>query len=127
MLTLPRDLDEQDLRSLESFQLDAIDVGAIDGVLTVRRQIELRRIFALTRKPLWARVKADISVLELQAVRDTNVIIVAAEKADDIEKLRKTIDALPPRARRRDGEDRPTPFVPRTVGIDDEDDGEDDD
>lgn len=127
VLTLPRDIDEQDLRSLESFQLDAIDVGSIDGGLTVRRQIELRRIFSLTRKPLWARVKADISILELQALRDTNITMVAAEKADEIEKLRATIDALPPRARRRDGEDRPTPFVPRTVGIDEEDHGEDED
>ena len=126
VLTLPRDFDEQDLRALESFQLDAIDVGAIDGGLTVRRQIELRRIYALTRKPLWARVKADISVLELQALRDTNIIVVAVDKADEIETLRKTIDALPPRARRRDGEDRPTPLVPRAIAAEEEDDEDDD-
>jgi hypothetical protein len=125
VMTLPRDLDEADTRALEAFQLDAVDVGTIDGGLTVRRQIELRRMFAHTRKPLWAKVRGEISGLELQALRDTNIVVVAAEKADDIERLRKAIDALPPRARRRDGEDRPTPLVPRTTAT--EDDDEDDD
>jgi hypothetical protein len=127
VLTLPRDIDEQDMRALESFQLEAIDVGTIDGGLTVRRQIEFRRIFALTRKPLWARVKGDLSVLELQALRDTNIIVVAAEKAEDVEKLRTTIDALPPRVRRRDADERPTPLVPRTVSVEDDDDEDEDD
>jgi len=124
VLNLPKDLDEADVRTLEGFQLDAIDVGAIDGALTVRRQMELRRTFAMTRKPLWARVKGDISGRELQALRDTNVVVVAADRAEDIERLRKTIDGLPPRARRRDGEDRPTALVPRTVAVEEEDEEE---
>jgi hypothetical protein len=124
VLSLPRDLDEGEVRALEAFQLDAVDVGAIEGGLTVRRQIELRRVFAQTRKPLWAKVRSDISVLELQALRDTNIVVVAADKADDIERLRKTIDGLPPRTRRRDAEDRPTPLVPRAAAV--EDDDEDD-
>ena len=124
VLTLPKDLEANDVRTLEAFQLDAIDVGAIEGSLTVRRQMELRRIFAMTRKPLWARVRGDISTPELQALRDTNVVVVAADRADDIERLRKTIDALPPRMRRRD-DDRPTPLVPRpTAGDGDEEDDE---
>jgi len=127
VLTLPRDLDENDTRTLEAFQLDAIDVGPIDRALTVRRQIELRRIYAMTRKPLWARVKGDISSAELQALRDTNVVVVAADKPDDVEKLRKTIDGLPPRSRRRDGEDRPTPLVPRAAPAEEDDDEHDHD
>jgi hypothetical protein len=127
VLSLPRDLDEHDMRALEAFQLDAIDVGTIESGLTVRKQIELRRIFALTRKPLWARVKGDIPVLELQALRDTNIVVVAVEKTADVAPLRATIDSLPPRARRRDGEDRPTPFVPRAVAADDAGDDDDDD
>ena len=125
VLVLPRDLDEGDVRALEAFQLDAVDVGTVDGGLTVRRQIELRRVFAQTRKPLWAKVRGDISALELQALRDTNVVVVAADKAEDVERLRDTIDALPPRARRRDSDDRPTPLVPRATAA--EDDDEDDD
>ena len=43
------------------FRLDAIDIGAIAAPLTVRRQIDLQRLFALTRKPLMSRVDAGIS------------------------------------------------------------------
>lgn len=126
VLTLPKDLEDNDVRTLESFQLDAIDIGAIDGALTVRRQIELRRVYGMTRKPLLARVKGDVSVAELQALRDTNIVVVCAEKADDIERLRKAIDALPPRARRKDRDDRPTPLVPRAAAVDDDDDDDHD-
>jgi hypothetical protein len=114
VMTLPKDVSETDLRAIEAFQLDAIDIGEIKATVTVRRQIELRRIFGLTRKPLIAAAPGDISVAALQALRDTNVIAVTAEGADNIERLRKTIDALPPRVRRRD-EERPTPLVPRTT------------
>lgn len=127
VMTLPRDLDEQELRALESFQLDAVDVGTIESGLTVRRQIELRRMFALMRKPLWSKVKGDISLLELQALRDTNVLVVAVEKADDAEKVRAAIDALPPRARRKDSDDRPTPLVPRATLVEEADDHDHDD
>lgn len=126
VMTLPKDLDENDLRALEAFQLDAIDIGAIDGALTVRRQIELRRISGMARKPLMARVRGDIAPAELQALRDTNIAVVAAEKADDVERLRKTIDALPPRSRRKDRDDRPTPLVPRTAAAASDEDDDDD-
>jgi hypothetical protein len=127
IMSIPKDFDEHDLRALEAFQLDAIDVGVIDGTLTVRRQIELRRVFGMTRKPLMARLKGDISSAELQALRDTGVVVVASDRADDVERLRKTIDGLPPRARRRD-DDRPAPFVPQAAsGGDDDDDHDHDD
>lgn len=128
ILTLPRDLEESEVRTLEAFQLDAIDIGAVEGALTVRRQIDLRRTYAMTRKPLMAHVKGDIPLRELQALRDTNVVIVAVERADDVERLRKTIDSLPPRTRRRDSDDRPTPLVPRpTAGDGDVEDDDDHD
>ncbi len=125
VISLPADLTDNEVRTLESFQLDAIDVGTIERPLTVRRQIDLRRIFGMTRKPLMTRVDAAISSVELQALRDTNVVVVAVEGAENIERLRKTIDALPPRARRKD-EDRPTPLVPRATAADDEDEDEHD-
>lgn len=112
VLALPSDISELELRTIESFQLDAIYVGAIDAALTVRKQIDLRRIFGLTRKPLIATVPASIEGPQLQALRDTNVIAVLASSPDDVAKLRATIDALPPRTRRKDDE-RPTPLVPQ--------------
>ena len=63
------------------------------------------------RAPLMASVPAGISSAELQALRDTNVTAVAVEGGDGVEKLRKLIDALPPRTRRRDA-DRPFAVVP---------------
>lgn len=116
VMALPADISDTDLRTLEAFQLDAIDVGAIDGAMTVRRQIALRRIFATTRKPLLATVGTSISATELQALRDTNVVVVAVAGAENVARLRGLIDALPPRHRRKDGDDRPTPLVPRAVG-----------
>ena len=62
VLTLPHDFEESEIRTLEAFQLDAIDIGSIEGVLTVRRQIDLRRTYAMTHKPLLAHVKGDISM-----------------------------------------------------------------
>ena len=124
VIALPDDLTDNDLRTLEAFQLDAVDVGSIDGPMTVRRQIGLRRVHATTRKPLMATVTAAIGATELQALRDTNVIVVAIEGAVNVERLRKLIDGLPVRARRKDGDDRPTPLVPRTVGAEEHDHGD---
>jgi hypothetical protein len=123
VLTLPDNLSDNEIRTLESFQLDAIDIGVLSGPLTVRRQIELRRIFALTRKPLMASVDGAISVTELQALRDTNVLVVVADGADNVEKLRKTIESLPPRSRRKD-DDRPTPLVPHNAMAEEEESDE---
>jgi hypothetical protein len=124
VLTLPDNLSDNEIRTLESFQLDAIDVGALSTPLTVRRQIDLRRIFAMARKPLMASVDGAISVTELQALRDTNVLVVVADGADNVEKLRKTIEALPPRSRRKD-DDRPTPLVPHNAMAEEESDEHD--
>lgn len=126
VLALPADIGELELRTIESFQLDAIYAGAVDAALTVRKQIELRRIFGLTRKPLMASVPASIEGPQLQALRDTNVIAVLAASSEDVAKLRATIDALPPRARRKD-EDRPTPLVPRASAGEEEHDHDHDD
>ncbi len=111
VIAVPPELTDAEVRALEGFSLDALHVGAISGNLTVRRQIDLQRFFALTRKPLMATVPDRISATELQALRDTNVAAVAVEGADAVEKLRKLIDALPPRTRRRDSE-RPLAVVP---------------
>lgn len=126
VLALPADIAELELRTIESFQLDAISIGAVDAALTVRKQIDLRRIFGLTRKPLMAAVPASIEGPQLQALRDTNVIAVMASTPEDVARLRATIDALPPRMRRNDDE-RPTPLVPRSSGGEEEHDHDHDD
>jgi len=123
---LPHDLSDSELRTLESFGLDALDIGQVSGALTARRLIDLRRIYAMTRKPLMARVEGNISGPMLQALRDANVVIVAAERPDDVERLRKAIDALPPRSRGK-AEDRPTPLVPHATAAGEDHEHDDDD
>jgi hypothetical protein len=125
VISLPNDASENELRAIEGFSLDALYVGEIKGAMTVRKQMELRRIFGLARKPLMAAVPSDITQAELQALRDTNVMVVAADSADGVDKLRTLIDALPPRTRRREEADRPIAMVPRAAPGADE--GEDDD
>jgi predicted Fe-Mo cluster-binding NifX family protein len=125
VLALPNDLTDVQLRTLETFHLDAIYVGKIDGALSVRRQIDLQRVFALTRKPLIASIAGGVSAAELQALRDANIAVVLAEGADNVAKLRTTIDALPPRTKRRDDAERPAPLVPRG-GVGHEHDDDDD-
>lgn len=126
VISLPGDVSDNELRAIEGFGLDALYVGEIKGAMTVRRQMDLRRIFALARKPLMASVPADIAAAELQALRDTNVVVVTADSADGVEKLRGTIDALPARTRRREESERPIAMVPRSAAGDGEDEGEDD-
>ncbi|MDP9237865.1 MAG: hypothetical protein M3P30_10820 [Chloroflexota bacterium] len=126
VMAAPADLSDTEWRTLEAFQLDAIDIGAIDGAMTVRRQIDLRRILGMARKPLMATVSGDISVAALQTLRDTNIVVVIAADGAAVEKLRKTIDALPPRSRRKDLDDRPLPLVPQSASVGDGDEPEHD-
>ncbi len=125
VLRLPAGLTDVEVRAVEGFRLDALYIGVLDGVLTVRRQIDLQRLFALTRKPLIASVRPSVSPAELQALRDSNVAVVVLEGADAIERLRKAIDALPPRSRRKEDEHR-TPFVPHTAAVGSGEEDEDD-
>jgi len=128
VMRLPTDLTDVEVRALEGFRLDAIDVGPVSGPLTVRRQIDLQRLFALTRKPLMATLAGSTGAKELQALRDANVAVIVAADANAVEPLRKLIDALPPRARRKDENERVMAFVPRTAsGAGEEDDEHDDD
>ena len=126
VMRLPGDLSETETRALDNFQLDAVDIGAIEGALSVRRQIELQRIGAMTRKPLLARVPAGISAAELRALRDAGVAVAVTDAAG-VAQLRATIDALPPRSQRRDDRERPLAMVPRAApGADHEHEHDDD-
>ena len=44
VMSVPSDLSDAEIRTLEGFQLDAIHVGVMKARLTVRRQIDLRRL-----------------------------------------------------------------------------------
>lgn len=116
VLLVPEDLNDMLLRAMDALPLDAVLLSDGTGTLTIRRQLELRRLHGLTQKPLLVTVPADISGRELEALRDIGVVgvVITTAEADGLDRLkalRAAIDALPPRRRRR--EEAPVPLIPR--------------
>jgi hypothetical protein len=108
VLVLVGDPSDTLLRAMADFSLDALWLADWRGPLTVRSQLELRRIYLLARTPLLVPVHADISAGDLECLRDTGVVGVAVDGHehgawDRLPALRKAIDGLPPpRTRRRE-------------------------
>jgi len=120
VLSLEGDLPDVYLRTLEALPLDAILLPQWKGPLTVRQQMELYRISGLARKPLILPVWPQITSAELQMLREAAVVAVAAEvegktASDTLASLRKLIDELPPRRRRR--EEHGEAILPRVAEI----------
>jgi hypothetical protein len=118
VLSLESELPDIYLRTLEALPLDAIFLRHWKGPLTVRQQMELQRVSGLARKPLILPVSPQVTGGELQVLREVAVIAVAVEgdsKAalDALASLRKVIDELPPRRRRR--EERGEAILPRVA------------
>jgi hypothetical protein len=120
VLLSPDDIEDMLLRTVESLSVDAILIAGGPGSLTVRRQLELRRIHGLTQKPLLMVVPVSISTQELTALREigvVGVVVDAAQKGamDKLGDLKTAISELPPRRRRR--EDSPMPLLPRAAAV----------
>lgn len=98
------DLDASDtfLRTIDTLPVEALLAPSLEGALTVRRTLDLRRIAAFARKALVLPVPAAIDAAALEALRDTGVIAVVVDGASEVKVLRATIDALPPRRRARE-------------------------
>ncbi len=129
VLSLAEGEDDTMLRSLGTLSLDAMLVSYWEGELTVRRALELRRLAALSQKPLMLSVSTDVGAGELEALRDAGVtaVIVDGERTaeDDLKRLRETIMALPPRRKRR--EERPEVSITAPAGNSHDHDDHDDD
>lgn len=91
------------LRAVETLPLDGLLVPSLDGALTVRRTLDLRRISSFTRKMLVLGVAPAIDPVDLEALRDCGVIGVVVEGLEAVTAVRAKVDALPPRRRPRDG------------------------
>ena len=106
VLTLRSGLEENYLRVLESVVLDAILLEDYAGPLTLQKQVELRLVAVLTRKPLMLPVKLPIDSADIECLRDAGVSILLLDGSDDkaleeLPALLKTIEDLPgPRKRR---------------------------
>src|SRR5690606_2499050 len=103
VLLLGADQDEQRLRAVAAIDLDAVLVEADADTITVREQIELRRVAALTGAPILLRSIGQPDAAILEAWRDAGapaVLVPAADVAATLEAARA--DSAP----RRSGERR---------------------
>ncbi len=104
VLVTSRDTPDTTLRLLADLSLDALLVPPPEDPLTVARALELRRLSVLARLPLLTDVPSDVDSSRLQALRDAGVagVIIDGRALDRLPTLRRTVDALPPRGRRRE-------------------------
>jgi hypothetical protein len=99
--------DDTYLRVLESVALDAILLPDWKGPLTLKKQVELRRIAALARKPLLLPVELPVDSGDLECLRDAGVSVLVLDGGERrtleaLPALIKTIEALPGPRRRRE-------------------------
>jgi hypothetical protein len=102
---------DTDLRALDALPVESLLVPAVEGALTIRRSIGLRRFVAFARKPLMLPVSADAESADLEALRELNVLLLLTP-ASGVSSLRERVAALPPRRRRRE---ESTVGVPMTI------------
>jgi len=91
VLLLGADQDEQRLRSVAAIDLDAVLVEAEADLITVREQIELRRVAGLTGAPILLRSIGRPDAAILEAWRDAGapaVLVPAADTAATLEAAR---------------------------------------
>lgn len=115
--TVSPELTDVELRVLEALPLDAVYLQKLPR-LTVRGQVAVQRIAVLAHHPLLVPA-AGLSAKELEALREAGVSLLLAEGAKATQELRKAVEGLPPRKRRRDGQ-RPEVVLPRAVAAEEE-------
>jgi len=103
VLVIGHDTPDSTLRLLADLSLDALMVPPPEDPLTVARTLELRRLAVLSRTSLLTEVPLDIDSSRLQVLRDAGVagVIIEGRAVDRLPSLRRAVDAMPPRGRRR--------------------------
>ena len=121
------DTDDTRLRILADLNLDALIPPPPDGSLTIERLLELRRVSALGRTPLFVEVSADSEASPLQALRESGVagVIVEGSALGKLGKLRDAIASLPVRGKKR--EERSEATIPAAAMAGHDHDEDDDD
>lgn len=93
------DLTDMQLRMLDALPVNAMYVEQNAAPLTIQRQLELRRVSGLTRKPLLLPVPSDADQDHLLALREAGVALLAVDMsvggASALGSLRKLVDGLP--------------------------------
>lgn len=118
--------DDTRLRLLAELNLDALIPPAPNGLLTIERLLELRRVSALGRTPLLVDVPGD--AFHLQSLRESGVagVIIEGSALGKLAKLREAIAALPARGKKREERSDATIPAAAMAGHDHDDDFDDD-
>ncbi len=119
VLALEGEHDDTYLRTLDALSVDAVFLHGWKGPLTVQRQLELRRIAGLTRKPLMLPVSPTAESAELECLRDAGVALLVLDGSEKgamaaLPSLRERVKALPAARRRREHADV---ILPSAVGM----------
>jgi hypothetical protein len=112
------------LRSFRALDLDGVLVGALPQTMTVRQQLQARRLGELARKPLFVALSSAVTAATLELWRDAGVVAVVADGALTAD-LAAAADAVP--APRRAAGERAEAIVPAAPAGSALDDDEDDD
>jgi len=129
VLALKDGQDDTYLRVLESVALDGILLDGWTGPLTLRRQVELRRVAGLTRKPLMLPVSVLVESGDLECLRDAgvSVLVVDGKALEELPSLVSMIQELPgPRRRRETALEVLLPRAAEMVAEEEEEDDEED-
>lgn len=131
ILRLRDDLTDVQLRTLDALPINAIYVERNRTPLTIERQLELRRISGLTRKPLLLTIPPDATQEHLLSLRESGVALLGfdfdAHDADSLRTLRTLVDQLPKHRARRDESQVSLPTRSASVARGDEEDEEEED
>ncbi len=117
-------LEDNRLRLMGELSLDALLIDSPGAPLSVSDVMELRRLAALTRVPLLVRLDPAIDAGALQLLRESGAIGVVADSAGKLTDLRKTVESLPDRGRKRD--DKSDALVPASTSAGSHDHDDDD-
>jgi hypothetical protein len=122
-------LEDSQLRLMGELSLEALLVEAPPSPMSVGDVMALRRLAALARVPMLVRAQPAMDAGSLQLLRESGAIgiVVNLSSAGKLADLRRTIDSLPDRGRKRD--DKSDALVPAQSGggHDHDDDDYDDD
>jgi len=97
VLMLGADQDEQRLRSVAAIDLDAVVVEADADTITVREQIELRRVAAMTGATILLQAIGRPTTAMLEAWRDAGAPAVLVPAADVAATMAAAIEVAAPR------------------------------
>lgn len=127
ILEVDGDPTDTELRTLDTLPVEALLAPAVEGALTIRRSVGLRRFVAFARKPLMLPVTGDSDAADLEALRELNVLLLLTPAAA-AGALRERVSTLAPRRRRREESNVGVPRIMlggARVEEPDEDDDED--